>query len=152
MTPLSALLIQIEGATGPDRELDCLIWAEMNGRDVRWDGKMALARSRRPPHDECRLGTIDPGRVQRNFSEAWHKPPISPYTGSTDAAIALVEQRLPNSDWDLDRTIMEDGAPQFGCRIFVAGKLGNHAGEAVTAPLAILSALLRTLIAQEETP
>ena len=93
---LSELIERVERASGPDRETDCLIWAEFGNRDVRWDGNKLIARYRKPPHDECWLGTIDPGRVQRNFSAtSGFKPPIPEFTASLDACLALVERVRP---------------------------------------------------------
>lgn len=85
------LIAMLEKATAPDRELDCLIYAEIDNRDVRWDGHKLLARSRVLPHDTCWLGTIDPGRVQRNFTAmGGFEPPIPYFTKSLDAAMTLV--------------------------------------------------------------
>lgn len=93
---------RLQEATGPDRELDALIWAELDGRDVRYEDGAVIARSRVPPHNECLLGLVDhPGRSSRNFFEAdgW-KPPIPHVTASLDAAIALAERVLPSNPDD----------------------------------------------------
>lgn len=90
MTPLSELIQKLKEAKGPDRELDVMICAELDNRDIVWDGSAMLGRNRKGPHDTCRLGTIDPGTTKRNFSEAWSLPPPPKYTSSIDAALTLV--------------------------------------------------------------
>lgn len=99
MTDLSALIERVESGVGSDRELDCLIWAALDGRTVRYHNNNLLARSKAAPHDECVLGWIDPGRVSRNFSDAPKMPPVEPFTGSIDAALSLIEAKLPGWRW-----------------------------------------------------
>lgn len=107
MADLRELRDRVAKLTGPDREVDCLVWAEMDGRDVRWDANMLLARSRRPPHDECMLGDIDPGRVARNFTVAsGHRPSVPAYTSSVDAVLSLIAKVMPDLWW-----IVRKGAP-----------------------------------------
>jgi hypothetical protein len=89
---LLELAERCEKAAGPDRELDVLIKSEIDGYNVRWDGNLLLAKSRRPPHDEYRLGSIDPGVKARNFRVAWSMPDFPRYTGSLDAALTLVPE------------------------------------------------------------
>ncbi|MBP8284412.1 MAG: hypothetical protein KAX46_10970 [Chromatiaceae bacterium] len=97
LTPdFSDLIAKLSEAKEADRELDVLIQAFVEDREVRWDGNMMLGRHRQPPHDECVLGTIDPGRVARNFRAGYANPPVPSYTSSVDAALALIEKRLPN--------------------------------------------------------
>ena len=95
------LVDRVKGLVGPDREVDCLIWAHFDGRTVREEDNAILARNNRPPHDECLLGRIDPGKHQRNFTEAWARPPVPNYTGSIDAAVALIERVMPKWRWTL---------------------------------------------------
>jgi hypothetical protein len=84
------LIERLSNLQGPDREVDALIWAEIDGCDVRWEGNKLLARSRQPPHDEMWIGTIDPGRTRRNFDTmSGQKPPIPRYTQSLDDAMTL---------------------------------------------------------------
>ena len=102
---LEELLAKLEKADGPDRELDAYIWAWQDDREVvrsQYDTNMFLGRSRKPPHDECVLGTIDPGKTGQNFSEGFHRPPIPAYTSSIDAAVALCEHVYPTRVWMLE--------------------------------------------------
>lgn len=93
---LRDLLERVRAAKGSDRELDCLIWAEMHDRNVRYESGKMLAKSRRPPHDDCMLGFVDPGRVSRDFYRASnYDPPVPEYTRLLDDAVALVERGMP---------------------------------------------------------
>ena len=92
------LIAELERAEVGSRELDVLIWAAMDDRDVRLENNVYLAQSRRAPHDTCRLGAIDPGKHQRNFHEAYSKPPFPNYTTSRDAARTLVSN---GRNWDV---------------------------------------------------
>ena len=87
------LFEKLEAATEGSRELDVLLWAHFDNREVFEKDGVILARHREPPHDTCRLGTIDPGKNSRNFQEAWSKPPFPRLTTSIDAALALVERK-----------------------------------------------------------
>lgn len=91
---LLELAERCEKSDGTDRELDVLIKSEIDGYDVRWDGNLLLAKSRRPPRDEYRLGSIDPGVKARNFSVAWSMPDFPRYTASLDAALTLVPEGM----------------------------------------------------------
>lgn len=104
MTDLTALIERVESGTGADRELDCLIWAALDGRTIREDGQMILARNSRPPHDEYIVGWVDPGKVQRNFSEGHSIPPVRRYTTSLDAVLSLIEAKLPGMSWEVRRS------------------------------------------------
>ena len=62
------LIRDLEEAREGDRYLDVRIMAYAEGRDVRIDKKNAiLAKSRKPPHDECLLGFVDLGKMRLNF-------------------------------------------------------------------------------------
>jgi hypothetical protein len=102
LSTLKSLQKRIQEATGPDRELDCLIRAVFDGHTVREDGNNILARSTRPPHDECLIGRIDPGKRQRNFTEAWRDPPAPNFTTDPDglgACVALFHEVLTGCKW-----------------------------------------------------
>lgn len=85
------IIERLTKASGPDREIDGLIWSEMDNRDVRWGethfGKHSmLAKSRTPPHDECVVGALSEGR----FMTVGQNPSLPQYTGSIDVALTLV--------------------------------------------------------------
>jgi hypothetical protein len=120
MTDLQSLLSRVEGANGPDRELDCLIAAATDYRN-RFTGEL-LAE-----------WLEDPAR--RAEAMQWEGVPY--VTSSLDAALALCERVLPGEAWGL----LQDAL--FDNRV----KCSDVSRE---LPLALLTALLRTLIAQEE--
>lgn len=100
------LIEWVRGLTGPDREVDALILALSEDRAVRYENGMMLAKSNRAPYDECVLGAVDAGKVQRNFSPISSSQPA--FTASLDAAVALVERVLPG--WDQGSSFLgEDG-------------------------------------------
>lgn len=145
---LLRLAERCEKETAGSRELDALIWAEIDGRDVRWHDNMLLGKSRKPPHDECRIGYIDPGVVNRNFSLAWPQSPIPEYSSSLDAAVSLVPEEMA-----------------FGCGSRDATNtswawVGKHDGSvcapdtkianAATPALALTAACLRALASRDD--
>ena len=101
MTNLPHLIERCESGEGPDRELDCLIEAVLDGRTIRESGNMTLARNSRPPHDEYIVGWIDPGVKRRNFSDGHSVPPVRRYTTSLDAVVSLIQQKLPGWKWSV---------------------------------------------------
>lgn len=131
-TDLKALQERVEAASGPDRELDALLWNFVDTRPLESDGTDTPAIYKRCPDDPI----------------AFDVPPI--YTASLDAALALVEELLP--DWQMEQI---SWAPEKGGR--VCAGMGNFGegdaylsgnGEPCSTPaLAVLSALLRAMIA-----
>ena len=89
---MTELLDKLRAAEEGSRELDCCISAELEDREVFFDGNTMMGRSRTPPHDQCVLGWIDPGKQARNFQAGWAKPPWPHYTTSIDAALTLVPE------------------------------------------------------------
>ncbi|WP_127524009.1 hypothetical protein [Mesorhizobium sp. Z1-4] len=138
------LIERLEKLERPDREIDCLIWAHFDGRTVRESDRFILARSTRPPHDECVLGTIDPGEYSRNFQcEGYHNPPVPAYTASLDAAIALVEKMRPGWTWGAGTTDMEQHP--FAAQVRQKGVITSDHDYSFgpTPAIALLLALLR---------
>ncbi len=94
MSDYSELIAKLEGAPEGSREIDAFIWAEVDNRDVRWEGNRALAKSREAPYNECVLGTIVGPDGRKWFdSNSHHKPILPAYTTSLDAALTLVPER-----------------------------------------------------------
>jgi hypothetical protein len=86
---LLGLADRCEQATGPDRELDCEIWADANDLKLEWQGNCLVAGI------EGVIGWIDPGEHSRNFStnrSATGPAAIPAYTASLDAAMTLVPE------------------------------------------------------------
>lgn len=137
MTPLPDLLERVTAASGPDRELDYLI--------AEWEHPfLAKNRYRRLEGDRGWISPMPP------IPGSGHVAAAPDYTGSTDAALALVERRLPNCEWDLDRQLF-DGSPLFGCRIFPFADIRNFSGQSTGTPaLAVLAALLQAEIARSQ--
>lgn len=90
MMEASELIERLEKATGPDREIDALLWAHFDNRVVRIAYGEVIAR-KRDSLDDVRLGFVDPTPLRSNFY-GWDG---EAYTASIDAALALVERVLP---------------------------------------------------------
>ncbi|MHB1086117.1 MAG: hypothetical protein ACYCZ0_00010 [Minisyncoccota bacterium] len=74
--------------------------------------------------------------------------PVPSYTASVDAAIALVERLLPGIFWVVGKGKTREAEPPFGCHLLFGSDEIIGDGEAPTAPLAILSALLTALLSE----
>lgn len=120
------LLERVKAATGPDRQLDADVLAA------------------------CGYRVND---LQRNRWRVWldgqwaSMPEIS---ASIDAAKALVERVLPGVFWMLAKGRASEAEPMFGCYLLFGTEEVIGDGEAATAPLAILVALLTTLEGRPE--
>lgn len=162
---LQSLLTRAQQATGADRELDVLLHAVLvEDRAIRWSGNLLLGRANNPPHDECVLGSIDPGVSARNFSSGYSKPTWPDYTASVDAALGLVERVLPG--WVVNLTTGDPTRVQREVRLpsvtlvphilnDAGWKLGAEARRPQLAPtpaLALICALLTAKIAEASTP
>jgi hypothetical protein len=89
------LIERLEKASGPALVLDGEIWCAVNGYQFeRWDGAGCVYRDPQAP--AWKLGIS-------------HAPAsvIRPYTGSLDAAVALVERELPGMTMHFLRRILE---------------------------------------------
>jgi hypothetical protein len=146
MNKLLALADRVEKLTGPDREVDCLIWCHTKGIEPRWVGTDCRLLD---AGEEGIIGWIDPGKTQRNFST--NRQEIGPgsipgYTVSLDAAVALVPEGW---GWMLSQPneravasgLLKAWAPvmgevQYGCD-------HRHAVACATAALALVAAALR---------
>ncbi len=96
MMEASELIERLEKATGPDREIDALLWAHFDNRVVRIAYGEVIAR-KRDSLDDVRLGFVDPTPLRSNFY-GWDG---EAYTASIDAALALVERVLPGFAYGL---------------------------------------------------
>lgn len=146
MADLAALQKRVREATGPDRELDYDLWAEVDQH-----GRNCVSETQH---------LLMPWPEWRNIH--WKDPPRSTYgepdnhqayTGLIDAAVALVERVLPGWSWGVDHLAGEPVRAHVGPPLgegeneYVAQIWNERPGK--TPPLALLSALLSALIAQE---
>lgn len=127
---LSGLVERVRGLKGPDREVD---------------GDIALAFGMPPNHLTRREdGCLWYQFVEPDDFDTWEAPP---FTGSVDAALALVERVQP---W------VQVNMHTFGPVPVAEASLGSRSKakpvEAATLPAAILLALLLSLQSQEPTP
>jgi hypothetical protein len=127
---MSDLPSRIEAATGAERELDCALVKLIYGVN---------------PYP-----TAYPERDWEFYTDELPIQTVPRYTASVDAALVLVDAKLPGWGFDLHR--WPEGVvsgPPWECELFEPGviyKTGHGpTGEAATAPLAILAALLRAL-------
>lgn len=123
---LTALQQRVRAATGPDRSIDAALLAVANPETAAkhpWVTWIA----------DQEAGRDDFTAIQR-------------YTASIDAAFALTERVLPEHDWIIGHT---NGGLTIHCQL---GPDADRMAFGDTPPLAILAALLSTLIAQAETP
>lgn len=141
---LSELIERVERASGRDRETDLHIHA-------------ALVRHGRIEHIDwgCigdRVRWSDDPVTHTDWPEGWPYEYCGDwphYTGSLDACLALVERVRPEHQWFMQKLAYIDG-------VYQGGKAGFHLqpptssgwtidGYAATPPLAVLSALLRSM-------
>lgn len=131
---LAELLAAVEMAEGPSRELDDAIAFQIDGYEHY--------ESFNPDSGESTPGLA---RWRHESGAIWtgsRRDAVRHYTSSVDAALALVERVLPGWTWRIGNTA--DGLDCF-CRL--GASITEH--YATTAPLAILAALLRALLAKE---
>lgn len=132
MANLTELLERVEKATGPDRFLEERIFAWANGWSFPLYGSAISDLTSKERH-----GSIG-------------------YTRSLDAALALVEEKLPAFETaDHRKTEVRLQIGDFGANAYLdrdtfSGGDSISFGAASTPALAVLSALLRALISQKE--
>lgn len=164
MTPtLSDLLERVKSASGPDRQLDCRLMCLVEGwRFIRLSDGNDFAPAYRDvepgPQHQGRGGRVLKGTMlyfnpqpgpDANHYQQWTSG-FTPYTASVDAALALVERLLPG--WIVDEMghdcVGTPGAMKiigWTVELSDGGRVNLHQGQAPTAPLAILAALLTAL-------
>ena len=137
---LESMLSRVEAATGPDSELDALLWLMTTDGATRKSSLVKSSTGAWPDYtiDETRDKT---GRLIT----------VPPFTSSIDAAVALVERLLPG----IGLTITNQPEPtawifsecdEYEDGDFMVRVIVKETGE--TMPLAILAALLRVLISE----
>ena len=161
MSDPTALITKLEAATEGSRLLDAYIWMISDNRELRLDGDVLLAKSRKQPYDECVLGVY---RHHVFDAELSHKPPLPRYTTSLDAALTLVPEgwqvhmisnqprwtvvvRSPDARYEEAEFPSQGGTYEHW---LVAGK--DASGIQKPAALAVCIAALRARAAVESEP
>lgn len=143
---LSPLISRIGEAKGPDREIDFALLAE-------FDPERAAYFEREL---EESLAKTDPALVQHRGKEtfrrhAWFDTPR--FTGSLDAALALVERKLPDHHIMVSSFFDDEdgrhGAAELRSQLVYGSKLVCDV-RAATPALALCVALLRALEASAD--
>lgn len=136
MSSLAELLTRVEGASGPDRELDGRVWCAANGFTYRGSCPELGA----PPAGSAYVAYYDPVHGERPTA---YCPAL---TGSLDATLALVERVLPGAWWILGKGRLRGAEPLYGAQLLFGSDEEIGAGEHEASPeLALLAALLRAL-------
>jgi len=118
---LKDLLARIEAATEGDEDLD---------RDI------AIALGWTPPAM---------GLPHWHDDEGNHWSALPDWSTSIDDALALVERVKPGVWWHIAKGRLTASEPLFGAELLFDDMESLGHGEAATAPLAILAALLRSI-------
>jgi hypothetical protein len=142
MSDLMELLERVKAATGPDRELDVMIGAALNF-DVE---SMAM-----PFGDYVGLMGVEKTAIQAESHQSILRDGLPRFTSSIDAALALVERKLPG--WTVANLSQQDDKTWY-CELR-EGHLTSYSRVAASnvtyghrpgnLPLAILAALLSAL-------
>jgi hypothetical protein len=88
MSDLLKLAERCETATGPDRELDALIWCALNGK--KYIGHHQAYAAYRSHSPETQVEFTEPPKRERLVSTGKALPHAQPVTASLDAAMTLV--------------------------------------------------------------
>jgi hypothetical protein len=143
MSGLLELAERVEKATGPDAEMDMLIWAALNGVTEIRDTESKRVEGRDITDGQwLLLGWIDPGKHSRNFSPYGGDKAYPNVTASLDAAITLVPDGWR---WSVD-SVGVAAASKEGQQITSPSPLWEKA--AVNPALALCAAALRALAHQ----
>lgn len=138
---LSALIERVENATGPDRELDALIFRVL---DLKLPDQF-LSMGIKLSWQADGSATVPVGDMQVRY-----EPPH--FTSSLDAALALVEEILPGTFWHVAKGRTRPDEPLFGAELVSP----EHGGVNVavehesSVALALILALLRALSARDQ--
>lgn len=152
MTPLDELIAKVEGASGPDRELDARLWCAVEG--YRFD---------RIEVEAVPYSAATPAFVHFNGATSIRLSLINRMTASLDAALALVEAKRPGcmvalaGPWVWAAHTERAGQPIWCAEVAECTETGDLGRaevndlehKAATPALAICLALLRSLAQQE---
>jgi hypothetical protein len=135
---LDELITKLEAAEGPSLQLDGQIWCAVNGYEfVMWDGAGCVYRDLAAPKWDAGIKHAQASTVR-------------PYSASVDAAIALAEKVLPDSNcWGVDKD--ETGSVDAHVQRNGVGHAGwAHFATHKSAPIALVLATLRALKQSED--
>lgn len=132
------LIKMVESGSGPDRKLDAMVHAAIEGRelreDVNWQNRPVLiGKSRNAPHDECVMYWID-------IQEADAR--ISRVTGSLDCVIELIQSQSPREWWQTDGPTPHEDGPYYSANVGRRDQ-GTGYADASSPARALLCAALR---------
>lgn len=142
---LEGLLARVEKATGPDRDIDWEIGSVIDQDHMRatlraWEDQEIVRYSRIPGRP---LAAIDTASGERRITSI--TPPS--YSYSMDDAIGLFGRILPEHHWRAGHGL----GMQAVAHVNLAGvEEKGVTGFAALPPLALLSALLRAMLAASE--
>jgi hypothetical protein len=138
MNNLSALRERVEKAEGPDRELDAVIWLALIPGVTRRTTHVAHWQK---PYD-----------IDETRDETGRLINVPHYTASIDAAVALIERKLPGCGWSITRYENPNiwtPATTYIADVTLPGKIGDgamfDACSNATPALALIAALLNAL-------
>lgn len=150
---LIAARARVEQATGPDRILDAMLEADIAGRCLHgsWHSE-GPDGDRGRVCDDC--GADSWGNLGK-FGQRLNGP-VPAFTASIDAALGLVERKLPGYRWGVSATGIKRGTHPDGKPAYIDGFRAHvtknsplrpmpSVADAPTAPLAILAALLSAI-------
>lgn len=146
MSALAELKARVDAAQGADREIDVEAHAVLglDARRTNNDREASLQHWYIYGRDHDRRDT--PFHFIRDGFH--HSPDVPAYTSSLDAALALVEAKLPGWGWDM--STVRWGRGGYTASMHRPACNDEISGCSPTPSLALLSALLSALIAEQE--
>lgn len=142
MTDLPTILAQLESAEGPSRELDRDLWEMFDPKDFQRFYYNVKGSSNK----------AWPAKYKDEWTRERLLKSAPAYTASIDAALGLVE-RVLGDEWNVTIATAYGSVnviPNDPDSLGVSDPRAGHA-YAPTIPLAILSALIKAKIAEEES-
>ena len=160
MTDITALLLASKRATGPDRELDGRVMFAMFAKpcgergylwpedDASWAFAFRFQKSSKEARKRIDGETIEWEREDGSWI-LMNSLRVPPLTSSLDATVALVRKVRPNADYGVDYTDGKPGAYVAVLRGPLEYFISSQGAQRSNEPLALLAALLRSMIEEE---
>lgn len=132
------LIAMVESGSEPDRKLDAMIHAALEGRELRegvnWQKRPVLiGRNRNAPHDECVMYWLDMDEADAH---------VTRLTASLDAVIELIQKQNPREWWQVEGPTPPDDGPYYSANVG-RSVLTTGSADASSQQRALLGALLR---------